>query len=631
MAMEFFGVAKDAVHIYTYRAGEELPEEPDISFPPVPTADGCTWSADGNLLGLINQTTGGVVVYNASAGYEKVSEVPPLMEGSLIRMFYFSPLGNYLVTYERWVKDGGDNVGLWETRKGELQWSFQLKTLTEMNWPPLKWTSLETHCCRMVSDGVQILKGVPARDDPLGKITAPNIMAFEVAPKGTGSGPPHVAVVTPEAKGAPARCNIYSLDDPSSVRAGKSFYKVQKVQMKWNNTGSSLLVLTSMETDDTGKAYYGSTNLYFMRADGEEDCAVATAGDGAVHDVEWCPTQDEFLLLHGDLPCNMNLHDGKKAKIKMEFGTGHRNTIRWNQFGRFVVLGGFGQLAGDVDFWDKTGRKKLGSLRMECCVVSGWAPDGRHFLGATTAPRMRVDNKIEIYDYCGNLQGRMPFEELRLAGWRPRPRGQFQDRPPSPGRQGASASGSQASKAAAKPKAYRPPGARSAPSGALAAMLRQELGSTSAAGNSTANKVVANKPSQGALPPGCAPQEDQAGAAGNSRNARRKKAKEAASAAAETEEKEKLAAAASQASVAYSPPVRKPEPRTDAPQPSAEEGSQAATADEVEKKVRALRKKLRDIEKLKEKPEKDLDPLQKEKIKGEADIRKQMRELGAEE
>merc|ERR1711904_207246 len=97
------------------------------------------------------------------------------------------------------------------------------------------------------------------------------------------------------------------------------------------------------------------------------------------------------------------------------------------------------------------------------------------------------------------------------------------------------------------------------------------------------------------------------------------------------EEKEKLAAAASQASVAYSPPVRKPEPRTDATQPSAEEGGQAATADEGEKKVRALRKKLRDIEKLKEKPEKDLDPLQKEKIKGEADIRKQMRELGAEE
>merc|ERR1719235_483835 len=115
----------------------------------------------------------------------------------------------------------------------------------------------------------------------------PHIMAFELAPKGTGSGPPHIAVVLPEVKGAPACCQIFSVEEPSSVKARKSFYKVQKVQMKWNNTGSSLLVLTSMETDDSGKAYYGSTNLYFMRSDGEEDATVAASADGAVHAVEW--------------------------------------------------------------------------------------------------------------------------------------------------------------------------------------------------------------------------------------------------------------------------------------------------------------------------------------------------------
>ena len=39
---------------------------------------------------------------------------------------------------------------------------------------------------------------------------------------------------------------------------------------------------------------------------------------------------------------------------------------------------------------------------------------------------MRVDNKIEIYDYLGSLLGKLDFEELLLAGWRPRPRGAFQ-------------------------------------------------------------------------------------------------------------------------------------------------------------------------------------------------------------
>jgi uncharacterized protein with WD repeat len=326
--MEFCAVAKDGVHIFTYQPGQEMPKESDISFPAVPTADSCVWSSDGNLLGLINLKTGGISVYNAAASYKKHSEVPPLIQGSVVRMFYFSPLGNHIVTYERWLKDAGDNIGLWDAKTGELRWSFTLKSLTEMNWPPLKWTALETHCCRMVSDGVQILKGIASRDEPLGKIEAPHIMAFEVAPKGVGSGPPHVSVVVPESKGAPASCLIYSLDEPSKPTARKSFYKVQKAQMTWNNLGSSLLVLTSMETDDTGKAYYGSTNLYFMRADGTEDSIVASAGEGTVHDVEWSPMQDEFILLHGDLPCKMNLHDGKKATQKMEFGTGHRNTIR---------------------------------------------------------------------------------------------------------------------------------------------------------------------------------------------------------------------------------------------------------------------------------------------------------------
>jgi len=30
---------------------------------------------------------------------------------------------------------------------------------------------------------------------------------------------------------------------------------------------------------------------------------------------------------------------------------------------------------------------------------------------------MRVDNKIEIYDYLGSLLGKLDFEELLLAGW----------------------------------------------------------------------------------------------------------------------------------------------------------------------------------------------------------------------
>jgi len=51
---------------------------------------------------------------------------------------------------------------------------------------------------------------------------------------------------------------------------------------------------------------------------------------------------------------------------------------------------------------------------------------------------------------------------------------------------------------------------------------------------------------------------------------------------------------------------------------------------EVEKKLRALNKKLREIEKLKEKPAAGLDISQQQKLDGEADIIEKIQSLGGE-
>jgi len=612
--MELVAVARDAVHIYSYTPGEALSDlEPICSFPKVQTKDGCAWSQDGNLLGLVEK--GGVTVYNAADGYATLCQVPPLVGGP-VRNFYFSPLGSFLVTFELWVKDAGDNVGVWDTRTGELTWSFLLKKPTESSWPPLKWTQLETHCCRLVSDGVVIMSGKCERGEEQQKLQQAGVISFELAPRGPGASAPHVAIVIGEARGAPARCQIFRLDDLSKPTASKSFYKAPSCSMVWNNTGTGVLVLAKTETDDTGGSYYGSTSVHLMRADGQEDAIVASADDGAMHDVQWNPIQDEFLLLHGSHPCNIGLYGGKKANKTMDFGRGHRNTIKFNPFGRFVVVGGFGQLAGDVDFWDKPNKEKLATIRIECCVMCEWAPDGRHFLSATTHPRMRVDNKIEMFDYMGNHLGKMPFDELMLATWRPRGRGGFEDRPPSPGRNAPSSQpGAGAAKAKAK-QAYRPPGARSAGGGGLAEMLRGELGSSAAGDQSTmATKVFGGSSmGMGRVPPGAAPPEAQAagGASGSgaSRNARKKKAKETAQSSSE---------------VQFVPPLRSGA-KERAAFPEEAPGDPA----EVEKKVRALRKKLRDIDKLKEKSPGELETLQKQKLAGEGELLAQIRALGAE-
>lgn len=571
------------------------------------------------------------MVLDPAADYETRSELQPLIGGP-VRNFYFSPLGNHLITHERWLKDAGANVGVWDTKTGKLRFSFILKKMTEMTWPPLKWTSLETHCCRMVADGVVVMPGnlEKEQDRPDGKISAPGIMTFEVAPRGAGNGPPHIAICIAEAKGAPAKCQIIKLDESRQITATKVFFKAQTVVMFWNNIGTAVLVKTAQEVDDTGKSYYGGNHLYFLRADGEETATIAVPDDGGIHDVQWSPTQDEFFMLQGELPCNMNLHEGRKGQKRVEFGRGHRNTIRWNNFGRFIVCGGYGQLLGDTDFWDKSGKQLMGAARLECCVVSSWAPDGRHFLAATTSPRMRVDNKIVIYDYCAQIVAKVAFDELLMACWRPRPRGAFQDRPPTPGRAKKPTPKSSAGGGGAAPKAaYRPPGARGG--GGLSELLRKELGSTQAETSTTAFKVGQSQ--QFNLPPGAGPPGPmQTGSSGASRNERRKKAKEKAQSAAQEEVCEKPAAPVSAAKERDTiVEERKPEVSA-AASSSVPSGARGPVSDnpEVEKRVRALRKKMRDVAKLEESDPSKLDKLQREKIAGKGDLVRQLAELGAE-
>ncbi len=60
----------------------------------------------------------------------------------------------------------------------------------------------------------------------------------------------------------------------ASPHSQKTFYKGDKVQMKWNGSGSAVIVLAQTEVDKTGKSYYGETNLYLLSASGGFDCRV---------------------------------------------------------------------------------------------------------------------------------------------------------------------------------------------------------------------------------------------------------------------------------------------------------------------------------------------------------------------
>lgn len=54
----------------------------------------------------------------------------------------------------------------------------------------------------------------------------------------------------------------------------KTFFKGDKVQLKWNDSGTTLIVLAQTDVDKSGKSYYGETTLYLLSSNGVFDSRI---------------------------------------------------------------------------------------------------------------------------------------------------------------------------------------------------------------------------------------------------------------------------------------------------------------------------------------------------------------------
>ncbi|OUM62102.1 hypothetical protein PIROE2DRAFT_69538 [Piromyces sp. E2] len=213
---------------------------------------------------------------------------------------------------------------------------------------------------------------------------------------------PSVAAFVPEKNGVPASIRIFSLGNFEVPILIKTFFKADSVEMLWNKLGVSLLVWTHTEVDASGLSYYGEASLYYFSIAGKFECRVPIAG--------------------------------------------------------------FGNLAGEMDFFDRLTCQKVGHAQASNSSFCDWCPDGRHVITATLTPRLRVDNGFKIWHYTGVKLFECDIKELYQISWRPIQPDVF---PPhnslSPPPKGLIEDTSKSSEK--KPVGvYRPPGARASAS-----------------------------------------------------------------------------------------------------------------------------------------------------------------------
>jgi len=460
MAEQYFVTrGSEGLQKYSYPACETV----ESVFTSAKRCSGVCMSKNGQFIAVCNGSE--TVVYDV---------VENKMIATLARkrtmLMTFSPKNTHLVTWKQYqvsedCPENTPNVEIWKLDAAEPQqekpvYGFVKRGQSE--WSP-QWSEDEVTCARACNAEVQFFENNDF-SAVAKRIQRDKVGGVYVAP---GGDPYHVALYVPSIKGAHAfvQLYLYGTFEKTAAVAHRSFMKVDNVDIKFNKTGKCGIIIASNDVDKTGSSYYGQTLLYFISIRGESN-QIVLKKNGPVYCVEWNPTRDEFIVLYGFMPCKGTLFNVKCDPIH-EFGENHYNEILFNPQGNMVGLCGFGNLRGKIKFYDTENKKLLSDFVAADATYFEWAPSGDVFITGTLSPRLRQDNEFKLWDVSGKIlhHYRVPSDDTQL--WQLKWINSATLLPPPPVPRPATSK----EIAAGKPQAYRPPGSRGGPAAATRNLL----------------------------------------------------------------------------------------------------------------------------------------------------------------
>ena len=236
---------------------------------------------------------------------------------------------------------------------------------------------------------------------------------------------PTICTFTPEKSGKPAQLTIWPIVEGKITKkiASKTFFKADSCQLKWNDQGNAVLCLAITDFDSQNKSYYGENTLYLLSFQGVNgtlgsNSARVSLTSGPVHDFTWSPTSRQFGVIAGYMPATVAFFD-MKGNVVYSMPEQSKNTLLFSPGGNYILLGGFGNLQGAVEILDRHNRfKSISKFNAANTSVCKWSPGGEFIMTATTSPRLRVDNAVKIWHVSGTLVFIKEFKELLKADWR---------------------------------------------------------------------------------------------------------------------------------------------------------------------------------------------------------------------
>jgi len=120
--------------------------------------------------------------------------------------------------------------------------------------------------------------------------------------------------------------------------------------------------------------------------------------------------REKFAVCHGKIPNRVTVFDKRLEKAE-EMKRGTRNKMFFNRQENLVCFAGMNNLPGTMEIFEHPTNIFVSESEVIGCSVVEWSPCGNFYLVGVTN-KMKVDNKVVLFDYYSRKIAEREFKEL---------------------------------------------------------------------------------------------------------------------------------------------------------------------------------------------------------------------------
>eukprot|EP01089_Gocevia_fonbrunei_P016729 TRINITY_DN5256_c0_g1_i1.p1 TRINITY_DN5256_c0_g1~~TRINITY_DN5256_c0_g1_i1.p1 ORF type:complete len:674 (+),score=165.09 TRINITY_DN5256_c0_g1_i1:136-2157(+) len=372
------------------------------------------WSPYGTYLGSFHKQ--GVILW----GGPQWSKLKRFSHQGVILMD-FSPKENYLVTLSNDFPNedpkNPKSIMIWDVRSGVPKRPFAIAKDQPSQWPVFLWSHDEKYFARLTG-GVITVYETPSMKAVGGKpLPYTNIKEFSWSPSDN-----YIACWTPESGNTPARILLIEMPSMKILRS-HNIFQVTDCKLRWQNRGDYLCAAVDRHTKSK-KNQFTNFELYRLR---EKNVPVDLIEiKEQIIAFAWEPTGNRFAVIHTtSTRHSVSFYSmkgvGEKCVMLNTLEKRQANHLFWSPQGRFIVLAGFGNFAGMLEFYDVQEQESMRTDQHTMVTALEWDPTGRYVSTGVSYWRHQLENGYTIWTFQGKEILHVSKEKFCLLAWRPRP------------------------------------------------------------------------------------------------------------------------------------------------------------------------------------------------------------------